>query len=79
MMLTKKREQKVRMECSGRTDKLEQASNEVIEVSVYLFFFLVLKFRAVKRHYQIEISKERAFSSFLTTVQLPRYCPRSML
>ena len=35
MMLTKKREQKVRLECAGRTDKLEQATNEVIEVSLF--------------------------------------------
>ena len=32
MMLTKKREQKTKIELTGRTEKLEPASNEVIEV-----------------------------------------------
>lgn len=34
MMLTKKREQKAKIELTGRTEKLESASNEVIEVGL---------------------------------------------
>lgn len=43
-MLTKKREQKAKIELTGRTEKLESASNEVIEVSTRLRWDFCLRY-----------------------------------